>query len=362
MKGFKKTYSLPFKFEIPNYTQEFLVKRSLFKSLFKYIKRCLYIFLKGQQSLETLKILDEHHKILWINFSAPSLGDSLMDLSSRVLLSDKKIDLLTDKKNEHLYKDDNIFSSIYSKIDDVVENYYDLAIVDSYSTRSINIKHQVMPLTPFLGIYGHYNGPEVNRVLYSFHRVNSLLGHIKSESEINKMAKCSISISTQDQSIIKKLLIPDEYIAIALGGDWEYRSYEDWPIVIEKLLIDNKQLNIVLLGSNNANDINKKILEKFPSANILSYVDKLTFNQTAEIIKNAQLLFCCDGGLMHAANAVSTKIIPLFARLQAEMQLTQSCQAYPLFDSVNVNNILVDDIILKYLEAASFDHNDLQGE
>ena len=102
--------------------------------------------------------------------------------------------------------------------------------------------------------------------------------------------------------------------AIALGGDWEYRSYEDWPIVIEKLLIDNKQLNIVLLGSNNANDINKKILEKFPSANILSYVDKLTFNQTAEIIKNAQLLLCCDGGLMHAANAVSTKIIPLFKK------------------------------------------------
>ena len=362
MLGFKKTYSLPFKFEIPNYTQEFLAKRSLFKSLFKYIKRCLYIFLKGQRSLETLKILDKHHKILWINFSAPSIGDSLMDLSSRVLLSDKKIDLLTDEKNKHLYKDDNIFSSVYSKIDDVIENYYDLAIVDSYSTRSIKIKHKVVPLAPFLGMYGHYNGPEVNRVLYSFHRLNSLLGYVRSEFEINKIAQCSISISNQDQSVIKKLSIPKGYIAIALGGDWDYRSYEDWPNVIEKLLIDNKQLNIVLLGSNNANDVNNKILEKFPSSNILSFVDKLSFNQTAEIIKNARLLLCCDGGLMHAANAVGTKIIPLFARLEAEMQLTKSCQAYPLFDSVNVNNILVEDVILKYLEAVSFDHTDHRDE
>ena len=60
---------------------------------------------------------------------------------------------------------------------------------------------------------------------------------------------------------------------------------------------------------------------------------------------------------MHAANTVGTRVIPLFARLQAEMQLTQSCQDYSLFDPVNVNNILVDDIILKYLEVTSFDHN-----
>ena len=65
---------------------------------------------------------------------------------------------------------------------------------------------------------------------------------------------------------------------------------------------------------------------------------------------------------MHAENAVETRVIPLFSRLQAEMQLTPSCQDYSLFDPANVNNILVDDIMLKYLEMSSFDHNGHRDE
>jgi len=65
---------------------------------------------------------------------------------------------------------------------------------------------------------------------------------------------------------------------------------------------------------------------------------------------------------MHAANTVGTRVIPLFARLQAEMQLTPSCQDYSLFDPANVNNILVDDIMLKYLETSSFDHKGHRDE
>ena len=103
--------------------------------------------------------------------------------------------------------------------------------------------------------------------------------------------------------------------------------------------------------------IEKTILEFFPSLNVISYVAKFTFNQTAEIINQAKLLICCDGGLMHAANAVETPIIPLFARLQEQMQLTSSIKAFPIFDPTNVNNILVKDIIQKYNEATKLDHN-----
>ena len=360
--SFKNSYTLPFRVEIPNYIKEFLDKRSLFKSWFKYIKRFIYINIKRQHSLENLRILDEHQNILWLNFSAPSLGDSLMDLSSRILLSDRRIDLLTDKKNANLYDNDKIFSSVYTKIDDVIKNSYDLVIVDSFSTRSIKIKYQAFPLLPYVGLYGYFNGPEVNRVLYSFHRMNSLLGYIKSESEINKIAKCSIAVSIEDQAHIQRLSLPEDYIAIALGGEWNYRTYDHWPKVIEHLLMENNQLNIILLGSNNANSINKIILENFPTSNIWSCVDKFTFNQTAELISNAKLLLCCDGGLMHAANSVETKVIPLFARLDAEMQLTQSCQDFSLFDIADVNNISVADIIRNYLEATSSGHNGHQDE
>lgn len=115
---------------------------------------------------------------------------------------------------------------------------------------------------PYLSIYGYFNGPEVNRVLFSFHRMNGLLRYIKKESEINKIAKRSISTSIDDQVIIKKLSLPEEYIAIALGGEWSYRTYNNLPKVVERLLINNSQLNI----------------GKFSSSNIWYCANQFTFN------------------------------------------------------------------------------------
>ena len=94
MSRFNETYTLPFKFDIPNYTKEYIEKKSLLGRWLKFIKRYLYINLKRQKSLEIENILPEHKDILWINISAPSLGDSLMDLSSRTMLIGRKCRLI----------------------------------------------------------------------------------------------------------------------------------------------------------------------------------------------------------------------------------------------------------------------------
>ena len=353
MLGYKKTYVLPFKFHIPNYAQEFLKKKSVIKTWLKFIKRYLYIILRRQKSREIYNIGPEHKNILWINISAPSLGDSLMDLSSRIMLKDRKVDLFTDNKNVDLYKDDFIFSTIYTNKKQVDNNKYDLVIIDSYSTRSIHIKADIADLTPFVGMFGYYNGPEVNRVLFSFHQMNNLLGYVKNENELNKIARTSISISSTDQKLIQKTQLPSNFIAIVIGGNWEYKTYIKWDCVIEKLISKDNNINIVLIGSDNAKDNAKVIFEKFGNYNIFNCVAKFTFKQTAEIIKQARILFCCDGGLMHSANAVKTPIISLFSRLDANMQLTESICAFPLFDKRDVNNILVEDILQKYNESST---------
>jgi len=359
MLGFKKTYTLPFKFDIPNYTQEFLEKKTLIKSKAKYIKRYLYIHLKGQNFCEIYNILPEHKKILWINISAPSFGDSLMDLSSRIMLKDRKVDLFTDNKNADLYKDDFIFSTIYTDKRQVDKSKYDIVIIDSYSTRSIRIKADIADLTPFVGMFGYYNGPEVNRVLFSYHQMNHLLGYVNNEDELNKIAKTSISISRKDKEIIQKTKLPSNFVALAIGGEWNYRTYNKWDFVIEKLISQDNDLNIILVGSDNARDSARVIMNKFSRYKVYNYVAKFTFNQTAEIISRAKILLCCDGGLMHSANAVNTTIVALFAMLTEEMQLTESISSFSLFDKDNVNNILVEDILNKYQEASIFVHNHL---
>jgi hypothetical protein len=362
MLGFEKTYTFPFKYDIPNYTSVFLEESSITKCWIKFIKRYIYLIIKRQKALEVLQILPNHRNILWINISAPSLGDSLMDLSSRVLLQGKEIDLFTHKKNASLYQDDSVFSRIFTQKTEVDQHKYDLVILDSFSTRSIDIKAKILPLSPFVGMFGYYNGPEVNRVLFSFHRMNQLLGYVNSETEINKVASPSMAIEINNLSLVEGLNLPPSYIAIALGGEWAYRTYNKWGEVIDKLTKKNDKLNFVFVGSDNATEVSKKLTEAFPQKNIFNCVAKFNFNQTVQIIKGANILLCCDGGLMHSANAVKTPILPLFARLKPIMQLTKSIQAFPLFDANNVNNIPAEDILVKYIEATNSLNNHLSGE
>lgn len=362
MLNFNKTYILPFKFNIPNYTQDFLDQTSKFKRWTKFVKRYLYIIFKGQKMFEIFSILPTHKNILWVNISAPSLGDSLMDLSSRTMLKGKNIDLFTDKKNAHIYIDDHIFTNVYTRQTDINHSKYDLVIVDSFSSRSINVKSKIAPNTPFVGMFGYYNGPEVNRILFSFHQMNHLLDYIKTESEINISAKNSITISKQDLQVVNHIDLPTKFTAIVLGGEWSYRTYDQWDKVIEQILINDKQTNFVFIGSGNAKDTARKLVDQFSKSNTLDCVGRFSFNQTAQIIKQAQILLCCDGGLMHASNAVNTPIIPLFARLTPHMQLTEVIHAFPLFDKSDVNHIPVKKVLEKYNEALNFVDNHPRGE
>ena len=347
LRDFSRTYKLPFKYDIPNYTEAYLDSTSFFKRMTKFLRRYLYIYFAGQSKLEQNRILENHKNILWINLSAPSLGDSLMDLSSRVLLEGKNVDLYTDKKNAHIYLNDKIFKNVIVD-ENKIEDKYDLIIIDSYSTRSLKIKIKNLKNTPFIGMYGYYNGPEVNRVLYSFHQMNALLGYPNKEEKINTTSKVYMYISKEDKSIIDNLELPKNFISIVLGGEWDYRTYNNWDKVIEKIYDIDENTNIVFIGSSNATKIAENLTKKFINKSIINCVAKFTFSQTAEIISRADVQLCCDGGLMHAANGVGTTIIPLFAHLTPQMQLTQAINAFPLFDKNNVNNIDEKSIIEKY--------------
>jgi len=357
IKGYKKTFTLPFKFEIPNFSEIFIQQNSFFSRFSKYLKRYLYICLKKQATLEAHQILPEHKSILWINMSAPSIGDSLMDLSSRVLLNNKKIDLFTNKKNSNLYENDHIFNNVYTQIKDVKKLQYDLVIVDSYSTRSIQVKTSIEPLTPYVGMFGFYNGPEVNRVLFSYHQMNRLLGYKISQEDINLSCKVSVNISNDDKNLIRSLDLPSKYISIAIGGEWGYRTFQKWGEVIKQIFVLNQNANIVLVGSSNGSDDATKLMKTIHVTRLYNCVNHYSYLQTVEIINNSQVLLCCDGGLMHGANAVETPIVSLFARLTPRMQLTDRNHSFSIYDKDDVNNIQVSQIIDEYAKFMSYDGN-----
>jgi len=206
-------------------------------------------------------------------------------------------------------------------------------------------------------MFGFFNGPEVNRVLFSFHKMNKLLNYSKDIHEINLIAKTELSISKADKEIIQNINLPSNFIAIVLGGEWSYRTYHNWPKVIKGILEKDVSLNIVIVGSSNATKFVPEILKMFADFKIFNCVNQYSFTQTAQIISLAKILLCCDGGLMHAANSMNTTIVALFARLTPEMQLTDSVKAFSVFDKNDVNNILPEKIVNKYMEASNLSCN-----
>jgi len=351
---YKDTYTLPFIEDIPCYLEAYQSQITNPLRIIKFIKRYLYMFLKSEFINERSEILDSHKKILWINKSAPSLGDSLMDLSSRILLASKDVDILTDKKNKFIYDNDLIFKNTFCEIENLRGKVYDLIIIDSYSTRTIDLKNKLFPDTCFVTMFGFFNGPEVNRVLFSFHRMNNLMGRKIPTSEIEKIARPSMSIS-----MINTIKLPKEYIAIAVGGEWKYRTYSYWTEVVVLILEKFKNIKIVLVGSENGKDYAKSIMSKCPKDQVLDCVGKYSFKETAKIISKSNIFIGCDGGLMHVANCFQRVLVPLFARLEPKMQLTESIIAFPEFDKDDVNNISIDAILRNFDSAfkASYKHH-----
>lgn len=250
----------------------------------------------------------EATKILWINFSAPSLGDSIMDLSGRVLLKDLNIDLLTDTKNYSLYENDMVFKTVFNKVEDAKNSHladsYDLIILDAFSPKIVKAKKQIAPLTPFVGMWGYLNGFEVHRTIYSFVRIQHLLDP---KASISQPILPSLAVS---ELVMLKSDSIKPILAIVVGAEWEYRRYDKWGDVISHLL---SQYQVLLVGSRNGLKDASEIISIFPEC--INYVGNCTLAETVSIISQAKIVLAADGGLWHVACALAKPSVALFAAM-----------------------------------------------
>lgn len=275
------------------------------KWVFKYFKRKLYMRLIGQHKKELSHIPSTTKSVLWINLSAPSLGDSLMDLSGRQLLTGFNLDLLTDSKNASLYQNDPFFKNVFVDADELQNHQYDLVILDAYSPRILKIKSRILPNLSFVGLWGYVNGFEVHRTLYSFYRMQFLL---------------------QNNQTLPKLIplmhVPDFFdtglsqgkrrIAIVVGAEWAYRRYSYWSEVIAEVVREyGDAFEILLIGSSNGVAEAEEISLAFPQCK--NFVGKCTLSETSSLIEQSDIVLAADGGLWHIACALNKPSIVLFA-------------------------------------------------
>jgi ADP-heptose:LPS heptosyltransferase len=319
-----------------------------FKWAIKYLKRKLFIKITGQDNFILEAIPKGAKRLLWINLSAPSLGDSIMDLSGRTVLSEFQVDLLTDKKNAPLYEKDQTFSHVFSELIDAKNAHllkpYDLIIVDAFSPKIIKIKRRIAPQVPFVGMWGFINGFEVHRTIYSYKRIQWLL---RAHTFVAKPFLPSMTVSGP---CLFKNKSKKPSIAFVVGAEWGFRRYEQWPAVISQLINDYQ---IVLIGSSNGIKDADEIISRFPTAH--NFVDKCNLAETASIISEVDFVIAADGGLWNIATALSKPTVALFASTfiydQKNIRInrdTQDMVCETLYDEDQVSKIAPDEVIAAF--------------
>lgn len=345
LKIMRPTYDLQVSQFVPSDQYDFVSERVFQVRWFlKYVKRLVVFFLSAQsfRVWTSRGCLRDAQRILWINLAAPSLGDSLMDLSARVMLREYDVDLLTAEKNEDLYRADDIFSKTTTN-PRVARRWhqvqpYQVIIVDSFAPRVLWHKLRVSIGLPLVGLYGFVNGFEVHRTYFAFRRLEYLLG------------------ATGGQPIKTHLTIPPDLvgahdkqngICIAVGGEWDFRTYDRWADVIDGLI---NTFPIVLVGSENGLVDAEEISRRFPQ--VRSFVGRLSLLETAACIARGQFFIGADGGLWHIACSLGVPNLVLFADCalydelgQLHDRSTSDTKALSLYAETKVSEISPEQIV-----------------
>ena len=136
------------------------------------------------------------------------------------------------------------------------------------------------------------------------------------------------------------LPISPRAIAFAVGGEKPERTYERWDNIVRELFSKGKIEQVVLLGSGNGRAMGNRIIETVPAAAgaIVNCIDQFSLVQTFEIMKKCRFLVCCDGGLLHLANAARLPTVALFNKdVAPAMRLTTANASIPLQSPGSVN-------------------------
>jgi len=268
-------------------------------------------------------------KFLIIRFS--SIGDIVLTSPVvRILktqFQDAEIHFLTKKRNEDLLLANPYIDKIqlnesslsetirslklekYDYIIDLHNNFRSLRVkaalrVKSYSFNKLNIRKML-----FIKL-------NVN-TLPKNHIVDRNLATVRSFNITNDGKGLDYFIPPEDEFSNSELppTFRNGYVALVLAGTYTTKRI---PTEKYRRLISETKLPFVLLGGRSERAAANTILE-WNTGNVIDFTGKLRINQSASLVKNAQVVISNDTGLMHIAAAYRKKILSIWGNTVPEL-------------------------------------------
>ena len=129
-------------------------------------------------------------------------------------------------------------------------------------------------------------------------KINELLGKFKKNSETSIIVSSVISKGT--------------------SKNWHVENY----ISLFKRLISNNNAQIILIGVESDKDKNDEIIKYFNPTEMITFAGKFSIDESAYLIKKADLYIGTDSGPAHIANAVGTPSVVFFKKENVARWLT----------------------------------------
>ena len=307
----------------------------------KLLKRWLWLRLNSQYGLLRDRLPPPPARLLWLSPSGNSIGDSVMELAGRALLGAYELDLLTDKFYAEIYSQDKYVKRVFTSPEALEPSRYDFVLQDFFNTRSIRIKRRVCPRLPFATLQGFFWGADFHRMLFSFYRINHLLGCPYTEDELRPLLRPSLFVEKEPPPLPRER--GRTRVVLVIGGAHAARVYHQWPEVIRRLTAawprQQPFPEFVLVGSRNALAYVEPVMAAFGPGNARSFVAALSLRATVRLISDCDFFLGPDGGLMHCATAVSVPGVALFARHPPDLLLPPKSNMIAIYDGTDVNHI-----------------------
>lgn len=175
--------------------------------------------------------------------------------------------------------------------------------VKSYAFNKLNIRKLVLTKL------------KIN-ILPDAHIVERNLATVKAFGVTNDGKGLDYFIPEEDEFPLSEL--PDSfqngYVALVLAGTYFTKRL---PAEKYRKLITETKMSFVLLGGKSERTAGATIMS-WNTGNVIDFTGKLRLNQSASLVKNAQLVVANDTGLMHIAAAFHKKILSVWGNTVPE--------------------------------------------
>lgn len=332
---------------------EYLARRTKFSLFWQRLKRDLLLLLSCQFFLKREKIPENVNRLLYVYLGTPQLGDSIMDLSARVLWQARglKVDVFTHASVASFYAGDPSFHRVITDARDLATSY-DFIVLQSYGSKCLKFKLRHYLSSPFVALHGHYYGCEFNRLEFADGAWRYALGLPSVEAD--KVCPPVFNLSLSHATYARK----KEQIVLAIGGVVAWRTYPHWAKVIRETSQRVPNLEWVLLGASNGKAIASSIIKALSEThNIVNLVDELSLDEVFQLLQTASLLVAADGGLLHVGRAAKVPVVGLFAGpIHPRMRFASAETAHVIHATTAVEEIAPERVagaIQAYLQGSN---------